>query len=250
MDGQEGIFPSLLTKLEAVTSTSTIHLILTWQSILSGKSTILSLLLRLIDPLPPADGTADPSSAILIDDLPLGTIDRTILRERLVCASQDPVFLPDGCSVRTNLDPWAAAADDAERAAVLTDLGLPHLAAHLDAPLRAAGDLSGGQKQLFSLARAVLRRRVKVRETGVDGGLLLLDEITSAADAGTEAAVGRVLDEEFGRWTVVMVTHRLEAAVRCDRVLVVDKGLAVEDGRPEELLGREGGWFRGLWEGT
>jgi ABC-type multidrug transport system fused ATPase/permease subunit len=115
----------------------------------------------------------------------------------------------------------------------------------LDAPLNGA-ELSAGQKQLFALARAVLRRRVKMRETGVDGGLLLLDEITSAADTETEAEVGRMLEREFGEWTVVMVTHRREMAVWCDRVVVVDKGRVVEDGRPTELL-EEGGWFRGLW---
>ena len=116
----------------------------------------------------------------------------------------------------------------------------------LDAPVSRA-ELSGGQQQLFSLARAVLRRRVKRRETNTDGGLLLLDEITSSADAETERRVRRVLEDEFAAYTVVMVTHRREMAVVCDRVIVLDAGRVVEDGRPGELLLRERGWFRGLW---
>jgi ABC-type multidrug transport system fused ATPase/permease subunit len=116
----------------------------------------------------------------------------------------------------------------------------------LDAPISGA-ELSAGQKQLFSLARAVLRRRVKRREINTDGGLLLLDEITSGTDAETERRVRKVLEDEFAAYTVVMVTHRREMAVACDRVIVLDAGRVVEDGRPGELLERERGWFRGLW---
>lgn len=153
--------------------------------------------------------------------------------------------------MRSNLDPWTAATDT-ECNVVLADLGLADIVVAkggLAAPL-AEVELSAGQKQLFSLARTVLRRRVKRRETGIDGGLLLLDETTSAADAETERKVRRVLEEEFARWTVVMVTHRLEVAAEwCDRVIVLDAGKIVEDGTPGVLLQREDGWFRGLWIG-
>ncbi|KAK3937688.1 ATP-dependent permease MDL1 [Diplogelasinospora grovesii] len=213
----------------------------------SGKSTILALLVRLIDPLPSSPAN---DSLILIDDTPLSTVDRTALRERVISASQDAVFLPDGTSFRTNLDPWAAATDS-ECTTALADLGL---AAVLDAKggLNAnldSADLSAGQKQLFSLARAVLRRRVKLRETGTDGGLLLLDEITSNADVEVEARVKSLLEGEFAAWTVVTVTHRREMAVGCDRVIVMDAGRVVEDGRPAELLEKAGGRFRALWVG-
>src|ERR1700761_8174766 len=92
---------------------------------LSGKSSILALLLRLINPLSsgPPDGVDPKPSAVLIDELPLVNIDRTTLRERIISASQDSVLLPDGTSYRTNLDPWAAASE-AECADALQDLGL------------------------------------------------------------------------------------------------------------------------------
>ncbi|KAI0127028.1 ABC transporter [Xylariales sp. AK1849] len=196
----------------------------------SGKSTVLALLLRLIDPLPldptsTVDSTAPP---ILIDDIALNTIDRTVLRERIISASQDPVFLPDGTSFRTNLDPWGAASD-AECTAVLQHLGLATVVKYrggLDAPVSGA-ELSAGQKQLFSVARAMLRRRVKKRETNVDGGLLLLDEISSSADAETERQVRKVLEDEFAAYTVVVVTHQPGMVAICDRVIMLHEGKAV-----------------------
>lgn len=194
---------------------------------ISGKSSLLALLLRLLDPLP-----ATPTQ-LRIDDTPLATVDRAALRERLLSASQDPVLLP-ATSVRANLDPCRTADDD-ECAAVLQLVGL-------DAATPPE-QLSAGQRQLFSVARAMLRRRVKARETGVDGGVLLLDEITASADAETEARVRDVLEREFAAWTVVVVTHRQGMAVGfCGRVVVVDGGRVVEEGR----VGEEGR-FAGLW---
>ena len=179
----------------------------------------------------------------------LNTVDHTILRERVLSVSQDAVFLPDGSSFRANLDPWGAAST-AECTAVLHDLDLADVVeakGGLEAPASGA-ELSAGQKQLFGLARVVLRRLVKIRETRIDGGLLLLDEITSSADAETERRVRRLLEVEFAAYTVIMVTHHREMAVACDRVIMLDAGKVVEDGSPEELLNRESGWFRALWE--
>lgn len=201
----------------------------------------------MIDPLPPSrQSTTDrPSAPILIDRVPLHAIDRGVLRERIISASQDPVFFPDGTSFRANLDPWNRASND-ECTAALHELDL---AAIVEAKgglhaLVSSAELSGGQKQLYSLARAVLRRRVKMRETNTDGGLLLLDEITSNSDADTERRVLKVLNDEFAAYTVIMVTHRRKMAVACDRVITMNAGNVVEDGTPEELLGREEGWFK------
>ena len=186
--------------------------------------------------------------SICIDELPIKTIDRTVLRERIISASQDSVFLPDGTSFRTNLDPWAVASDD-ECQTTLQDVGIAPVVERnggLDAPFTGS-ELSAGQKQLFSLARAVLRRRVKRKETQVDGGLLLLDEITSNVDIETERRVQTILREEFSAYTVIMVTHRQQLAMTCDRIIVLDKGIIVEDGKPTVLLQKEDGWFRALW---
>ncbi|KAF4835497.1 ABC transporter FUM19 [Colletotrichum tropicale] len=214
----------------------------------SGKSSILALLLRLIDPLQ-VSTTATPQPAIMIDGVPLNTVHRIALRERVISASQDPVFLPEGTSFRANLDP-ASVATNEECASVLCDVGLSTAIEEkggLNAVISGA-ELSAGQKQLFSVVRAVLRRRVRRRETGVDGGLLLLDEITSGADNETEKRVRGILDSEFGGYTVIMVTHRKEMAISCDRVIMLDAGEVVEDGPPQVLLAKADGRFKALWE--
>ncbi|KAF5527157.1 ABC transporter FUM19 [Colletotrichum aenigma] len=214
----------------------------------SGKSSILALLLRLIDPLQ-ASATANHQPVIMIDGVPLNTVNRITLRERVISASQDPVVLPEDTTFRANLDP-ASVATNEECAAILCDVGLDTAVEEkggLNAMISGA-ELSAGQKQLFSVARAVLRRRVRRRETGVDGGLLLLDEITSGADTETEKRVHRILDSEFGGYTVIMVTHRKEMAISCDRVIMLDAGEVVEDGPPQVLLAKADGRFKALWE--
>ncbi|KAI0429844.1 ABC transporter [Xylaria sp. FL1042] len=208
-----------------------------------GFSSILGLLTRLVEPVPSNKPEVSP---ILVDNLPLNKIDHVTLRERIISASQDPVFLPAGTSFRQNLDPWDQATE-VECTAVLRDLDLTAIVADkggLDAP---AGELSAGQKQLFSLARVVLRRRVRWRQTGADGGLLLLDEATASADAETMRRVRLLLRDEFAAYTVLMVTHHRDIAVGCDHVIVLDGGMVVEEGKPAELLGKENSWFRKLF---
>ncbi|KAH0429491.1 ABC multidrug transporter [Colletotrichum camelliae] len=214
----------------------------------SGKSSILALLLRLIDPLQ-ASTNATLQPAVLIDGVPVITVNHVTLRERVISASQDPVFLPEGTTFHANLDPTSSATNE-ECVAVLCDVGLSTAVegkGGLTAVISGA-ELSAGQKQLFSVARAVLRRRVRCRETGVDGGVLLLDEITSGADTETERRVRGILDSEFVGYTVVMVTHRKEMAMSCDRVIMLNAGEVVEDGAPQVLLEKEDGRFKALWE--
>ena len=186
--------------------------------------------------------------SILIDGVSLGTIDHTVLRERIIAASQDAVFFPDGTTFRKNIDPWASASDE-ECHAALHVVGLATIIENkggLDASV-SGSELSAGQKQLFNLARVVLRRRVKLQQTRVNGGLLLLDEITSNADSETEQQVQTILRDEFASYTVIIVTHRQHMAMDCDRVIVIDAGTVVEDGKPSELMQREAGYFRSLW---
>ncbi|KAI1820838.1 ABC transporter [Xylaria intraflava] len=211
----------------------------------SGKSSILALLMRLIEPIA---SDVSGESRILIDGVPLNTVNHATLRERIISASQEPVFLPNSTSFRTNLDPWGRASEN-ECSTVLRDLDLADIVAAkggLDVSINGA-ELSAGQKQLFTLARVVLRRRVKLRETGADGGLLLLDETTSSADAQTTQRVQSLLETEFASYTAIMVTHHREIAVGCDRVIVLDSGRVVEEGKPAELQSKADSWFRKLF---
>lgn len=113
--------------------------------------------------------------------------------------------------------------------------------------------LSQGQKQLFSLARAILRARIALEQSfangsrGNGGGLLLLDEVNSSVDHDTDMLMQEIIRREFQSYTVICVAHRLDAIRWYDRVVVMDKGQIVEVGSPEALIAQEAGVFRGLW---
>ncbi|GJD03583.1 ABC transporter [Colletotrichum higginsianum] len=142
-----------------------------------------------------------------------------------------------------------------------------------------ADTLSQGQKQLYSLARAVLRKRVRMREfsasagdlyvasarplAGKDdielqstpstgegshcGGFLILDEFSSSVDAETEQKMQQIIWNEFKGYTILMISHRLDMVMKFDRVVVLDSGKVVEQGVPQELVEREDSWFKRLW---
>jgi ABC-type multidrug transport system fused ATPase/permease subunit len=232
-------------------------------------------LLRLLDPLPSC------AENITIDGIPLHRVDRSILRQRIIAVSQDAVFLPDGTSIRRNLDPFEGSADE-ECRKVLETVGLWHFAEEqggLSAGM-SADSLSQGQKQLFSLARAILRRRNRSRQAakaatpdhtilyekcedqeGVTaaiprrappdgteaGGLLLLDEVSSSVDVYTDRMMQALIKSEFANYTIVMVSHRLDMVMDFDRVLVIDQGRIVESGSPRALIEQQGGRFSELW---
>lgn len=149
---------------------------------------------------------------------------------------QDPVFLPGATTLLANLDPNNVASET-ECLNVLKAVNLE------DMSNASIEELSAGQKQLLSLGRAILRRRMKR-----GGGILLLDEVGSSVDGETDRMIGEVIQREFKEYTVVMIAHRL-GMVRdyFDRVVVLDQGRVVEEGRPRELINAEGSRFGELW---
>ncbi|KAJ0296990.1 hypothetical protein COL516b_011051 [Colletotrichum fioriniae] len=210
----------------------------------SGKSSLILLLLRLIEALP---GSASGS---VVDSVPLDKVDRDTLRRRIIAVSQDAIFLPDGSTVRDNLDPFDAATEG-ECLEVLEQVGL--LAGIQERGGMGAGlaaeSFSQGQKQLFCLARAVLRKRVKSRG-GTNGGILLLDEVSSSVDRATDLVMQDIIRREFEGYTIIMVSHRLDMVLDCHTVVVMDKGSVVEKGTPRVLKDQKGGMFRELWNSS
>ncbi|KAF4635233.1 hypothetical protein G7Y89_g2874 [Cudoniella acicularis] len=207
----------------------------------SGKSSIILLLLGLLDPL------VSCSANITIDDTLLRRIDRSILRQRIIAVPQDPVFLPDGTSFRSNLDAFAMSTE-VECRSVLETVGLWKFV-DCQGGLMAgmfADTLSQGQKQLFSLARAVLRRRVR-SQMGSGGGILLLDEVSSSVDRDTDTAMHNIIRVEFKEYTIVMISHRLDIVMDFDTVVVMDEGRVVEKGQPRALVSKEESRFGELW---
>jgi ATP-binding cassette subfamily C (CFTR/MRP) protein 1 len=100
--------------------------------------------------------------------------------------------------------------------------------------------LSMGQKQLFCLARAMLRKSC----------VLILDEPTSSVDTKTDAKMQQIIREEFANYTIIMVAHRLDSLLDFDTVVVLDKGTIAEKGNPRVLVEVEGSRFGRLYRGA
>ncbi len=196
----------------------------------AGKSTLVKLVARFYDA---SDGT------VRIDGVALRDLDLAAYRHQLGFVPQEP-FLFSG-TIRSNIAYGRPSASDldVERAARAVGAhefiaGLPH--GYLTSVSEQGRSLSAGQRQLLSLARALL----------VDPAILLLDEATANLDLATEARVQRAMGLVAAGRTTLLIAHRLQTARASHRILVVDNGLIVEDGTHDTLLAR-GGRYAGLW---
>lgn len=188
----------------------------------SGKSTLLSCLLRLVDP---------SAGTITIDDIPIHSVSRNLLRTRLICLPQDALLFTN--TFRFNLNPLAHPLSSEEITSALQLVGLSDLVSSrggLDAEM-APDSLSAGEQQILAIARAVLRRRAAKGKC-----VLVLDEATSNIDAHTQDVIQKVIDTEFQGHTVITVAHRLETIKDSDVVIVLDKGEISKIGKPQDVL--------------
>ena len=194
----------------------------------SGKSSLILTLFRLLN---------ITSGTILIDNLDISNLPREIVRTRITTIPQDPVFLPG--TVRFNLSPTVTTTDSLILA-VLTRVGLCSII-EIHGGLQAdVADLplSHGQKQLLCLARAMLSH----------SSVLVIDEASSSVDVETDKLIQDILRTEFKSQTVLAVAHRVQTIADFDRVVVLERGRVVEFGDPRDLLARDRGAFRGLYE--
>lgn len=195
-----------------------------------GKTTLVSLLLRFVEPT---------RGAIRCDGEPVSGYTRASWLGRIAVSGQD-VELVDG-TIRDNLlmgDPDATepALWRALELAGAVDIprGLPQ---GLDAEVGTRGvNLSGGQRQRLCLARALL----------VPADLLILDEATNAVDALMELAIYRRIRAARPDLTMIVVAHRPAVGSIADRVIMLADGRAVETGAPADLMQRSGGMFAAL----
>ncbi|TGO56919.1 hypothetical protein BELL_1374g00010 [Botrytis elliptica] len=194
----------------------------------SGKSSLIAALFRMLE--------LHPGSSILIDGIDISAIPRQTVRARLNAVPQDPFFLRS--TIRTNADPYNVHTD-LQIISALEKVQLWSLISSkggLDAQLDTEF-FSHGQRQLFCLARAILR----------GGRIIVLDEATSSVDSETDKLMQRVIREVFEGCTILAVAHRLDTIADFDRIVLLGKGEVVESGRFGELMEREGA-FRELYD--
>lgn len=193
----------------------------------SGKSSILQALFGM---LPITNGS------ISVDGLDITLISASTVRSRLVAVPQE-VYIFVG-SIRKNLDP-SSDYRDGDIIAALQRVKL------WDSVIVSRGGLdaeiddqffSHGQAQLFSLARAILRK----------AKVLILDEVTSALDDEMEDVVMDIVTKEFESATVIAVAHRLRFIQGFDRVVVMESGNVAEVGSPQDLMLQESSKFKEL----
>jgi ATP-binding cassette subfamily C (CFTR/MRP) protein 1 len=186
----------------------------------SGKSTIVSALLRLV---------SIQSGSVSINVINIASVGPDDLRQVITTIPHSPFFLPG--NVRATLNPSVDASDvvliETLQKARLWDIF--SAAGGLDADMTSV-NLSHGQGQLFCLARAILKR----------SQILIVDEIASGVDRDTEALMERLIAENFNGCTVIAIAHRLQTVSGADFVMVLSNGKIVEAGEARVLLANQG----------
>ena len=174
------------------------------------------------------------SGRVLLDGVPLPELTLGSLRDQLALVSQDIVLFNDTVRANVAFGVTGAVSDEAIwaalRAAALEDV-VRALPQGLDSPAGERGArFSGGQRQRLAIARALLK----------DAPVLLLDEATSALDSHTEREVQNALERTMAGRTTLVIAHRLSTIERADRIVVLEGGRIVEQGRHAELIARGG----------
>jgi ATP-binding cassette subfamily B protein len=196
----------------------------------AGKTTLGRLLTRAYDV---------QRGAVLVEGVDVREWDLVALRRHVGLVLQDVVLFAGTVSENLTLGrdhPRAALEDVARR--VHADAFIRALPGAYDAPLLERGaNLSQGQRQLLSVARALL----------YNPPVLVLDEATSSVDPETERLLQDAVNQLLTGRTSVVIAHRFSTILRADRVLVLQRGQLVDEGAHAELLRRDG-LYRTLWE--
>jgi cell division transport system ATP-binding protein len=196
----------------------------------AGKSTFIKMVYREEKPT---------SGNIVIDGVNLSKLKESkvpFLRRNIGVVFQDFKLLPQ-LTVYENVAFALEVIEESPKnikkrvMEVLDLVKLKHKARHLP------NELSGGEQQRISIARAILK----------NAPVILLDEATSSLDPENEAEMQEAINRLIKGRTVIMIAHRLKTVVRADNIIVLDKGHVVDQGRHEELIRKDGLYSR-LWE--
>jgi len=197
-----------------------------------GKSTIAKLLFRLHD---------IESGGILIDGQNIAEVTQDSLRAALSFVPQDPILFH-----RSLMENIRYAKPEASDAAVIKAAKLAHAHEFIES-FRQGYDtlvgergikLSGGERQRVAIARALLR----------NAPILVLDEATSSLDSESEMYIQIAMKKLMEHCTTIVIAHRLSTIMQMDRIVVIDGGKIVEEGKHKELLKMRKGIYQKLWE--
>nr|DBA17694.1 TPA: hypothetical protein GDO54_003105 [Pyxicephalus adspersus] len=192
----------------------------------SGKSSFSLAFFRMVDMF---------QGRIIIDGIDIAKLPLQTLRSRLSIILQDPILFSG--TIRFNLDPENKCSDcvlwEALEIAQLKHV-VKALPGGLDALVTEGGEnFSVGQRQLFCLARAFVRK----------SSVLIMDEATASIDMATENILQKVVMTAFHERTVVIIAHRVHTILNADMVIVMKRGAIMEYDKPEALLEQEGSMF-------
>ena len=196
----------------------------------SGKTTIARLLFRLYDP---------DSGFIRLARREIGTVPLRSLRSGVAMVTQDVQLFQ--ATVRENLTFFDGTVSDGSIIEAIEELGLGSwlagLPQGLDTRLESGGKgLSAGEAQLLAFTRIFLR----------NPGLIILDEASSRLDPATEKMIEQVIGTLLSERTAIIIAHRLGTVMRADKILIMDDGRAVENGRRSDLMKDENSRLREL----
>lgn len=195
----------------------------------SGKSTLVSLIPRFHEL---------EAGQILLDGQPLPAYRLAALRRQIALVSQHVVLFDDTVARNIAYGALAHASREAIELAARRAQAMEFIASLPQGLDTRIGDdgvrLSGGQRQRLAIARALLK----------DAPILILDEATSALDAESEGAIQRALAEVMRDRTTLVIAHRLSTIEGADRILVMEQGRIVEQGRHRDLLAAGGSYAR------
>uniref|UniRef100_A0A8C1SXZ8 ATP-binding cassette sub-family C member 5 n=1 Tax=Cyprinus carpio TaxID=7962 RepID=A0A8C1SXZ8_CYPCA len=197
----------------------------------SGKSSLGVALFRLVEL---------SRGSIIIDGVNIAHIGLEDLRSKLSVIPQEPVLFIG--TVRSNLDPWDQYTD-AQIWEALEKTHIKDMVSRLPNSLHSevtdnGENFSVGERQLLCVARALLRH----------SKILLLDEATAAIDTETDRLIQDTIRSSFSGCSTLVIAHRLNTVLNCDRIMVLDQGQILEFDTPSKLLANENSRFRAMME--
>ena len=198
----------------------------------SGKTTIVNLLTRFYD---------SQKGTIKLDKMDIKNIDIFSLRSKISIVLQDVFLFAD--SLLNNITLWNKSISFDNVISAAKKIGIHDFILSLpngyNYNVKERGVmLSQGQRQLISFLRAYLK----------NPSILILDEATSSIDSNSEELIQNAILKITENKTSIIIAHRLSTILNSDRILVMDKGLLVESGSHKELIKKENGYYRNLYE--